>query len=104
MQAHNNYAAVEKGDIIDSRFIPFKSMPVFSDAVWIHPTDARKFIVGEIERLKLEGRPAWVNFMFDLSYMKLKLERYKHLTASQIYAWESFRKEATEPETAVRLG
>ena len=78
-----------KGDIFESRVIPMPQQKVFSDVLWVHPREAHDFIQSEVTRRKRQNNSDWEEFLFDLAYMKLKSDRYQHVSPNQIYSSDS---------------
>jgi len=82
-------AGLGKGDLLESRLLPFEGNLFFSGAFLYHPREARKAILGEVKRLKkAAGRGGTVDvptFLAQLSRMAIKLERYRNVRLESIY-------------------
>jgi hypothetical protein len=79
------YAAVQKGDLLDSRLLNVKGEKSLSDAMWLHPREVGRWILDETEKVRAKGREEFKSFLFDLAYKKIKRDQYKHLNANDIY-------------------
>jgi hypothetical protein len=86
---HGPLPGIRKGDILDARLIELEGALQFCEAMWVHPSEGKAFILEELKRRK-DG-PSWSpeEFLFDFAYVKLKRERYQHLPAREIYAKSS---------------
>jgi hypothetical protein len=87
------YAGIRKGDLLDARLLFKETEALFSDAMWLHPVEARKFILDEVEKARETKGPGREGLLFDLAYMKLKQDRYHHLSTLEIYNWNNFRRD-----------
>jgi hypothetical protein len=92
----DHFPGVRKGDILDARLVRIDDKAIFTEALWIHPVDASEFIQHEARQRVQPTTDARDRFLFDLSYMKLKRDRYAHVTAKEIYDWEIFKKDRQE--------
>ncbi|MFH1018715.1 MAG: hypothetical protein V1798_11130 [Pseudomonadota bacterium] len=90
------YAGVSKGDILDARLIFLPEGAMFSDAMWLHPAEARRFVLEEVRKTRIAHESGFEALLFDLAYMKLKQDRYRHLGTPEIYNWSSFRRDRNE--------
>jgi hypothetical protein len=89
---------VHRGDILDARIVKIGGEVFFSDAVWIHPSDAAPFLEAESRKKREGDLDSWHAFLFDLAYMKLKRERFAHVPTAQIYDWALFARDRAETE------
>ena len=80
-----SYAGIQKADVLDARLVPVGEHFLFSDAMWIHPTDVRSFIMGEVKKRQGRDRSGFNELLFDLAYMKLKSDRFRHLPVASVY-------------------
>lgn len=82
-------AGLRKGDLIEARLIPVNGKLLFSSAFCFHPEDARKPVLKELKRLKKQS-PDFDRrqFIWSLSYMRLKLDRYRNIAVQDIYAFD----------------
>ncbi len=80
---------LEKGDLLESRLLPFSGELFFSGAFLYHPREARKAILAEVKRMRKEaGKNAVIDarpFLARLSRMALKMERYRNVRLESIY-------------------
>ncbi len=90
------YAGVGPGDVLDARLLFLPEGALFADAMWLHPAEARKFILDEVKKIRSAKGADFETRLFDLSYMKLKQERYHHLMTPEIYNWNNFRRDRNE--------
>ena len=82
-------AAVEKGDLLEARLIPFTGALYFSRAFVFHPREVRKPILAELKRRKKSGQPPVDQEMvWLLSRMALKTERYTQIAVENIYRFD----------------
>lgn len=75
-----------KGDLMEARLLPMGDRRVLSRAVLFHPKVVRKPILAELKRLK-KCAPDFDTraFLWSLSRMHLKFERYRNISPEQIY-------------------
>jgi hypothetical protein len=82
-------AGLEKGDLLETRLLPFDGNLFFSGAFLYHPREARKPILAEVKRLKKAagrgGTPDVPAFLAQLARMAMKLERYRNVRLESIY-------------------
>ncbi len=82
-------AGLEKGDLLESRLLPFGSELFFSGAFLYHPREARKAILAEVKKLKKAAgkgeSPDVPAFLAQISRMAMKLERYRNVRLESIY-------------------
>jgi hypothetical protein len=78
-----------RDEIFDARLIPEGENFHFSRAFAFHPTEAAKYIMGEVKKLRktndLDEREA---FMLRLLKMRYKYEQYRHLKLDYVYTNE----------------
>lgn len=78
-----------RDEIFDARLIPEGENYHFSRAFAFHPSEASKYIMGEIKKLRKSGdldeREA---FMLRLLKMRYKYEQYRHLKLDYVYTNE----------------
>lgn len=82
-------AGLKKGDLIEARLIPVEGRFLFSSAFCFHPEDAKKPVAKELKRLKKQ-EPDFSkrDFIWSLSRMRLKLDRYRNIAVRDIYAFD----------------
>lgn len=77
------------GDIFEGRIIPFKGELEFSRGFCFHPSEMRRFIMGEIKKVRYQDKTKHTKLIFQLSNMKLKHSRYNHIDVTHIYRLDS---------------
>lgn len=79
---------LSRGDILEARLVPCDGHFLFSSAFCFHPDIVRKAILKELKRLR-KAQPDFDRreFIWTLSNMRLKFERYRNIAAEQIYAF-----------------
>ena len=77
---------MSKGDLMEARLLPLGDKRILSKAVIFHPGVVRKPILSEIKRRK-KCEPDFDTraFLWSLSRMRLKFERYRNISPEQIY-------------------
>ncbi len=82
-------AGLHKGDLIEARLVPVNGHLLFSSAFCFHPEEAKKNVAKEIKRLKKE-MPDFSRreFVWSLSRMRLKFDRYRNIAVTDIYAFD----------------
>jgi hypothetical protein len=94
-------AGLDKGDLLESRLLPFDGNLFFSGAFLYHPREARKAILAEVKRLKkAAGRGGVIDvrsFLAQLSRMAIKLERYRNVRLESIYDFSDARTMTPRP-------
>lgn len=77
---------IDSGDIVEARLIltPENKL-MFSPSFCFHPRDAKKPILKLVKAHKKAGADP-VDLIFKLSYLRLKVDRYKHVTPEKLYA------------------
>lgn len=77
---------LSRGDLLEARLLPMGDKRVLSKAVIFHPSVVRKPILAEIKRLK-KCDPGFDTraFLWSLSRMHLKFDRYRNISPEQIY-------------------
>jgi hypothetical protein len=79
-------AGVETADIIEARLIPTADdRLMFSPSFCFHPREARKQILKLVKAFK-KAATSPEDFIFRMAYLRLKADRYKHVSADKIYA------------------
>jgi hypothetical protein len=84
-------AGMSPGDLLEARLIPAKSTQLmFSQAFCYHPRKARRAILREIDRQTRKPAPEYAprSLIFALSYMALKIERYRNIAVEAIYTFD----------------
>ncbi len=77
---------IETGDIVEARLIltPDNRL-MFSPSFCFHPRDAKKAIMKLVKAHKKAGLDPKA-LIFKLAYLRLKVDRYKHVTADKLYS------------------
>lgn len=76
---------LNKGDIFESRLIPFKGCYIFSRGFCFHPSETKSYILSEIKKIRNMGTEQHTAFMMRLALMRLKVEEYPHVDIKDIY-------------------
>ena len=90
---------VETNDIIEARLImtPDDRL-MFSPAFCFHPREVRARILKMVKQHQKSGEDH-ESFIFKLSYLRLKLDRYKHVRADELYAQaQAAPSESSQPQ------
>jgi hypothetical protein len=74
-----------KGEIFETRLLPFEGAHVFGEAFNFHPLRANKAIIHKIKRLPANDPTKRLSFIQDLAGRKYKLESYRHVDALKFY-------------------
>ena len=83
-------AGLAKGDIIETRLIPFGGELLFSAAFCFHPKAASKSILREVKRRKKnEPHRSPTDLAWDCAKRALKADRYRQIAIEKIYEFES---------------
>lgn len=77
--------SISVGDMFEGRIIPVEKEWWFANGFCFHPQEAKKFILREIQKAKLGEQKDYKELIFNLSAMRLKLERYHHIEPEKIY-------------------
>lgn len=81
--------ALNKGDLLNARLLPWRGDHVFSGAFVYHPREARKAILDEAKRRRKRDPEADSTALADeLAKMALKLERYRNVAVENIYKFD----------------
>lgn len=78
-----------KGDIFESRIIPFKGKYEFSKGFCFHPAEMQSFILSEVKKVRFQDKSRQTKLILQLSAMKLKHVRFPHIDIRHIYKFES---------------
>jgi hypothetical protein len=90
-KAHSVYerrkpVGIDSGDIVEARLIQTpENKLMFSPSFCFHPRDAKKAILKLVKAHKKAGADP-VPLIFKLAYLRLKVDRYKHVTPEKLYA------------------
>ena len=81
----NENLGIEEDDLFEARIIPYNNQLLFAPGFCIHPLE----IITEIKKF-IKKNNCWTKedrflFIQKLSAMKLKMDRYKHLSIDEIY-------------------
>ncbi len=83
----HNYSGIRKGDLLDARLVQFGEERVFTDSMWVHPSEVTVLVTRELKKKEWSFHD-YEQFMFRLAYMKWKHEKYSHASVKQIYNWD----------------
>ncbi len=77
---------IDKDDLVEARLIQTPdNRLMFSPSFCFHPRDAKKAILKLVKaHKKTGGEPE--SLVFKLAYLRLKVDRYKHVTPDKLYA------------------
>jgi len=92
IESHLVVSGFKEGDIFDAILVPFKGEWHFTKSFCFHPTEAGKFIFKEMKKIKHMEQKILMRTILKFKKLRLKLERYPHVSARQIYNEEEFNK------------
>mgnify|MGYP001286093578 CR=1 FL=1 len=72
-------------EIFDVRVIPFNNKLHFAKGFCFHPSEAKKFILKEVKKIRHLENEQHEALMLRLLKMRYKLEQYKHIRLEYIY-------------------
>ncbi len=78
-----------KGDLFETRVIPFKGTLEFSKGFCFHPNEMESFILKEIKKVRYQSKDRQTKLILQLSNMKLKYMRFNHIDVRHIYTFSS---------------
>lgn len=78
-----------KGDIFEARVIPFQKGFLFSKGFCFHPIEMESFILNEIKKVRYQDQNRQTKLILQLSQMKLKHLRFRHIDVKHIYTFDS---------------
>lgn len=78
-----------RGDLFESRIIPFQGNSEFSRGFCFHPADMESFILGEVKKVRFQDKSRQTKLILQLAAMKLKHLRFPHIDMRHIYKFES---------------
>ena len=81
-------AGLVKGDLVEARLIPVGDAYIFAAGFLCHPREARTVILREVRRRRARGEPLGRAFVWELSRMEIKVERYRNIPLSAIYRFD----------------
>lgn len=84
-------AGFKEGDIFDAILVPFQREWHFTKSFCFHPPEAKKFIFREMKKIKNLERKILMRTVLKFKKLRLKLERYPHVSVKQIYNEEEFK-------------
>lgn len=84
------FSGFKNGDIFEATLVPFQGEWRFMKSFCFHPPEAKKFICKEMKKIKNLERKILTRTVLKFKKMRLKLERYPHVSAQQIYNEEEF--------------
>ncbi len=86
--AQKSFYLPESGNIVEARLLPFKGKYYLSGPVFSHPNEVGGIIRARAKSYKDSSRSDFQKFVLQLAGMSIKMQRYKHLPAKQIYKFE----------------
>ncbi len=86
----HSYVAVgfNPEELFDARIIPLDNSFVFTKGFCFHPTEAKKFILKEVKKIRHLDQAQHEALMLRLMKMRYKLEQYRHIRLEYIYTNE----------------
>ena len=78
-----------RGDIFETRVIPFKGGYEFTKGFCFHPSEMESFILGEIKKIRFQEKSRQTRLILQLAAMKLKHRRFQHIDVGHIYTFDS---------------
>jgi len=72
-------------EIFDVRIVPFANKLHFARGFCFHPSEAKKFILKEIKKVRHLEKEQHESLMLRLLKMRYKLEQYRHIRLEYIY-------------------
>ena len=78
-----------RGDIFESRLIPFRGAFEFSRGFCFHPVEMASFIKSEIKKVRAQEKKVQTKLILQLAAMKLKHLRFHHIDIKHIYKLDS---------------
>jgi hypothetical protein len=80
-------AGLESGDILEARLVPHGDTYMFSEAIGVHPREARKPILAAAKRFKKSGsEEGRIDLVHRCAYFANRAERYSHVDPKEIFA------------------
>lgn len=86
ISSENANLVFQKGDVFEGRIIPYKEKYYFSGVFCFHPGKLYRKIKKELKK-KSGKQKEKMDFLFLLSSMSLKLERYRKIDIKDIYTF-----------------
>ncbi len=74
-----------RDEIFEARLIPDGKYYSLTTGICFHPSEAKKFVLKEIKKIKKLGEPEQKALIERLSKMRLKFDQYKHIKCDYIY-------------------
>lgn len=72
-------------ELFDTRIVSFQGKYMFTKGFCFHPSEAKKFILKEIKKIRHLEVEQHESLMFRLLKMRYKLEQYRHIKLEYIY-------------------
>ncbi len=92
---HNFPAAgFNTGDIFEAILVPFRGQLTFTKTFFFHPCDVKRFIVKELKKVRKLEQKILLKVIMRFQRLRLKYDRYSHVSPAQIYTEEEFNKYA----------
>jgi hypothetical protein len=82
--------ALQKGDILEARLVPFAGNLIFSAAFCYHPREAISVIKKEVKRRrKKEPERSPLELVYEAAKRAIKADRYRQIAVEKIYDFQS---------------
>jgi len=96
LKLENNFPTIgfNSGDIFEAILVPFNNQYMFTKSFVFHPAETKSFIVKEMKRIANLELNIMQKAMLRLKRLRLKFDRYPHVSPSQIYTTEEFNRYA----------
>lgn len=96
LEIENNYPAAgfSPGDIFEAILISFRGNFVFTKSFFFHPVEAKTFISKEMKKIQNLELKILQKTLMRFKRLRLKFDRYPHVSPHQIYNTEEFNKYA----------
>lgn len=72
-------------ELFEARVVPLGKNNIFTKGFCFHPSQARKFILGEIKKIRFLESEQHEALMLRLMKMRYKMDQYKHIKLEFIY-------------------
>jgi hypothetical protein len=72
-------------ELFEVRLIPYEDSWLFTKGFCFHPADAKKYILGEVKKLKKNPDLNPDDLLLKFLKMRYKFERYRHVKVDMIY-------------------
>lgn len=87
-------AGFSTGDIFEGNLILFQGKYTFTRSFIFHPPEAKSFLTKEMKRIENLEPKILQKTLLRLKRLRLKYDRYPHVSPTQIYTLEEFNRHA----------